>query len=99
MHPDVSMDQSGNCPKCGMLLKPIEKALPTYSCPNHPNIISTDPGNCSICSTTMRLNLSPKEKMKYDVMKLYTCPMHPEVKSDKSGKCPKCGMTLAEKKQ
>ena len=54
MHPDVIMDKSGECPKCG---------------------------------TT----LSPKEKMKREVMGLYECPAHPDVTSDKPGTYPKCG--------
>lgn len=69
----------------------------TYSCPMHPDVTSDKPGKCTKCG--MALNLSVKEKMKYETMKLYTCPMHPEMKSDKPGKCTKCGMTLVEKKE
>ncbi len=42
------------------------------------------------------MNLTPKEKMKMEVMKTYTCPMHPDVSHYKSGKCSKCGMVLKE---
>jgi hypothetical protein len=46
----------------------------------------------------MPLNLSVKEKMKYEVMhpysNSYSCPMHHDQKSAKEGKCPKCGMKM-----
>jgi hypothetical protein len=45
----------------------------------------------------MDLTLSPKEKMKREVMKIYSCPMHSDVTSNKPGKCSKCGMDLREK--
>ncbi len=68
----------------------------TYTCPMHPDVVSDRPGKCPKCG--MNLNLSKKEQMKMEVMKIYTCPMHPDVQSDKPGKCPQCGMTLKEKK-
>ena len=68
-----------------------------YSCPMHPNEVNDKAGKCSQCG--MDLALSPKEKMKMEVMKKYTCPMHPEVTSDKPGKCSKCSMALTEKKE
>ena len=95
MHPEVTSDKPGKCPKCGMMMKPTETTAGVYSCPMHPDVKSDKPGKCSKCG--MALNLTPKEKMKYEVMKLYTCPMHPDVKSDKPGKCAKCGMTLKKK--
>ena len=51
-------------------------------------------GKCKFCG--MPLNLSMKEKMKYEVMHpyLYSCPMHHDQKSAKEGKCPKCGMKM-----
>lgn len=97
MHPDVTSDKPGKCAKCGMDMKETKKIAQTYSCPMHPDVISDKPGKCSKCG--MNLALSPKEKMKMEVMKIYTCPMHPDVTSDKSGKCPKCGMDMVEKKQ
>ena len=68
-----------------------------YSCPIHVTEVSNKPGKCSVCGKD--LVLTPKEKMKMQVMKLYSCPMHPEVTSDKTGKCPKCGMDLTQVKQ
>ncbi|MBX9785295.1 MAG: hypothetical protein K2X48_18580 [Chitinophagaceae bacterium] len=95
MHPDVASEKSGKCSKCGMDLKEEDKTVQTYSCPNHPDMTSDKPGKCSKCGTS--LTLSPKEKMKMEVMKIYTCPMHSDVTSDKPGKCPKCGMDMKEK--
>ena len=63
-------------------------------------------GKCKFCG--MPLNLSVKEKMKYEVMHpysySYSCPMHHDQKSANEGKCPKCGMKMKktekhEKKQ
>ena len=72
---------------------------PVYSCPMHSSIVSSKPGKCPKCG--MSLNLSPKEKMKMEVMKTYSCPMKCEGNKsyDKAGKCPKCGMSLKENKQ
>ena len=59
-----------------------------YVCPMHPDMVMDEPGKCTKCGT--ELNLSPKEKMKMDVMKIYTCPVHADVTSDKPGECPQC---------
>lgn len=69
--------------------------LTTYSCSIHPDEVSDKPGKCSTCG--MDLNLSPKEKMKANVMKFYTCPTHPDVISNEAGKCSKCNMNLKVK--
>ncbi|MBN8836157.1 MAG: hypothetical protein J0I09_02780 [Sphingobacteriia bacterium] len=102
MHPEVTSDKPGKCPKCGMDLNLTPKEqmkaelTKTYTCPVHLEVTSHDPGKCPKCGRKM--NLSPKEQMKAEAMKLYTCPMHPEVALDKEGNCPKCGMQLIEKK-
>jgi periplasmic mercuric ion binding protein len=67
----------------------------TYSCSMHPDVKSDAPGKCSKCG--MNLNLSKKEEMKMEVMKIYTCPMHSDVTSNNPGKCTKCGMDLKVK--
>lgn len=66
-----------------------------YECPMHPDVVMDGPGKCATCG--MDLTLSPKEKMKREVMKIYSCPMHSDVTSNKPGKCSKCGMDLREK--
>lgn len=59
MHPEISRDQAGNCPNCGMALEPVTpvKALKSqYTCPMHPEIIREEPGDCPICG----MPLEPK---------------------------------------
>ena len=86
----------------------------SYTCPMHPEIHASKPGNCPKCG--MRL---VKEKPKASVessnqnhegMQMspgknqaaqaatYTCPMHPEIHANKPGNCPKCGMKLVKEK-
>jgi len=57
MHPEVTSDKPGKCPKCGMNLvkkeartemKSKEKTI-TYACPMHPEVKSDKPGKCSKC--------------------------------------------------
>jgi Cu+-exporting ATPase len=57
MDPEVSQDQPGACPKCGMALEP---AVPTqlathieYTCPMHPEIVRPVPGYCPICGMAL----------------------------------------------
>jgi FtsP/CotA-like multicopper oxidase with cupredoxin domain len=51
MHPDVTSDQQGRCPKCGMkLLATAAPSTPTsYACPMHPDVTSNEPGRCPRC--------------------------------------------------
>src|SRR3954465_15086046 len=54
MHPEVTSDQPGRCPKCGMKLlataAPITPTPPTtYACPMHPEVTSDQPGRCPTC--------------------------------------------------
>ena len=101
MHPDVVMDKSGKCPKCGRDLTKSPKeqmkmeVMKKYTCPAHADVTSNESGKCPKCGTLLKL--SPKEQMKMKEMKMFTCPMHPEIKSDKPGECPICGMTLVKK--
>jgi len=103
MHPDVTSDKPGKCPKCGMDLSLSKKeemkkqVTKTYICPVHIDVVSDKSGKCPQCGK--KLSLSSKEQMKTEVMKQYICPMHPDVASDKPGKCSKCGMDLTMKKQ
>ena len=94
MHPDVTSNKPGKCSKCNMDLKVTVKTNASYSCPLHPDVTSDKPGKCSVCGKN--LNLSPKEKMKAEVMKLYSCPMHPDVSSNKAGTCSKCNRALTK---
>jgi FtsP/CotA-like multicopper oxidase with cupredoxin domain len=51
MHPEVSSDGPGRCPKCGMkLLATAAPTAPTtYTCPMHPDVTSDQPGRCPQC--------------------------------------------------
>jgi FtsP/CotA-like multicopper oxidase with cupredoxin domain len=54
-----------------------------YTCPMHPDVVSTERGTCPQCG--MKLVPAPTA---------YVCPMHPDVTSDSASTCPKCGMRL-----
>jgi FtsP/CotA-like multicopper oxidase with cupredoxin domain len=50
MHPEVTSQESGRCPKCGMkLLATTAPAATTYACPMHPEVTSQEPGRCPKC--------------------------------------------------
>ena len=66
-----------------------------YQCPMHPEVKSSQPGECPKCG--MKLELIKQEKRTGPFKKQYTCTMHPEVIKDAPGKCPKCGMDLVPK--
>ena len=58
MHPEVTSDQPGACPKCGMALEPDGPASPAgkamrYTCPMDPEIIREQPGACPICGMAL----------------------------------------------
>jgi transcription initiation factor IIE alpha subunit len=86
MHPEITSDKPGTCPKCGMDL--VQKASIQYTCPMHPEVLSDSPGKCPKCKMDLVVKSST----------LYSCPMHPEVTSMEPGKCPKCGMKLKKAK-
>lgn len=87
MHPEVTSDEPGECPKCGMDLVikegPVEGVV--YTCPMHSDVTSDKPGECPECG----MDLVMKEGTVEGVV--YTCPHDPNVTSDKPGDCPKCG--------
>jgi FtsP/CotA-like multicopper oxidase with cupredoxin domain len=86
MHPEVTSDEPGRCPKCGMkLLATQTPAATAYACPMHPEVVSDQPGRCPKCGMKLLATTAPTS---------YVCPMHPEVTSDQPGRCPKCGMKL-----
>ena len=50
MHPEVTSEQPGRCPKCGMkLLTQVSSAPTSYVCPMHPEVTSEQPGRCPKC--------------------------------------------------
>jgi FtsP/CotA-like multicopper oxidase with cupredoxin domain len=86
MHPEVTSEEPGRCPTCGMkLLATQAPAATVYACPMHPEVVSDQPGRCPKCGMKLLATAAPTS---------YVCPMHPEVTSDEPGHCPKCGMKL-----
>ena len=61
-----------------------------YTCPMHPEVRSTAPGNCPKCG----MALEPATAAVASSRTRYTCPMHPQIVKDEPGNCPLCGMTL-----
>jgi FtsP/CotA-like multicopper oxidase with cupredoxin domain len=51
MHPDVTSEQPGRCPDCGMKLLATEApaAATGYACPMHPAVVSDEPSRCPEC--------------------------------------------------
>jgi FtsP/CotA-like multicopper oxidase with cupredoxin domain len=48
MHPEVTSEEPGRCPKCGMKLLATAVAA-SYACPMHPEVTSDQPGRCPQC--------------------------------------------------
>lgn len=57
MHPEVSSNRPGKCPKCGMNLVEKKPDAISYSCPMHPEVVSSKPGSCPKCG----MNLTNKK--------------------------------------
>jgi len=67
MHPEVTQDHQGSCPKCGMALEPLTISAPQtktqYTCPMHPEIVRDQPGNCPICGMALEpISVSVEEE-------------------------------------
>lgn len=65
MHPEVTSDKPGKCPKCKMALvkqepKPVKDARATYVCPMHPEVTSDKPGKCPKCKMALVQNKKGK---------------------------------------
>jgi uncharacterized protein with PIN domain len=71
-----------------------------YSCPMHPNEMSSKEGACSKCGMklvkTLKHDTSGKET-KTEVVSKYVCTMD-GITSDEPGKCSKCGMKMTAEK-
>jgi FtsP/CotA-like multicopper oxidase with cupredoxin domain len=62
MHPEVTSDEPGRCPKCGMkLLATQAPVATTYACPMHPEVTSDQPGRCPKCGMKLLATQSVPE--------------------------------------
>ena len=60
-----------------------------YTCPMHPELHESRPGDCPKCGMALEL-ASPPAATRAE----WTCPMHPVIVRDAPGSCPSCGMAL-----
>ncbi len=65
----------------------MNAAQPAYTCPMHPEVRASEPGDCPRCGMALEPTGVP-------VATRWTCPMHPEIVRDAPGDCPICGMAL-----
>jgi len=63
MHPEVSSDKPGKCPKCNSELvvdrRGSKQATFVYTCPMHPDFTSDKPGKCPKCGMDLVEKKSP----------------------------------------
>ena len=56
MHPEITEQKPGDCPKCGMSLEKETISVDLqgkYICPMHPEIVRDEPGDCPICGMAL----------------------------------------------
>src|SRR5829696_6496284 len=71
MHPEVTSDEPGRCPKCGMKLLATQAPVPVrYACPMHPEVVSDQPGRCPKCGMKLLATQAPAASPTS-----YVCPM------------------------
>ncbi|MDP3393346.1 copper-translocating P-type ATPase [Sediminibacterium sp.] len=88
MHSEIIQDKSGNCPKCGMNLIPLNgKQSESHSNQHEQTKVEKHTEQEEQPAPVINI----KEAKGFHK---YTCPMHPQIVQDELGKCPLCGMTL-----
>jgi Cu(I)/Ag(I) efflux system membrane fusion protein/cobalt-zinc-cadmium efflux system membrane fusion protein len=107
MHPEVIMEEPGDCPKCGMKLVPVkqtqeeavaqENEAQLWTCGMHPEVIMDEPGRCPKCGMELvpvKSTSSSQKKPEGERKILYwQAPMDPTEIYDHPGKS-KMGMDL-----
>ena len=89
MHPDVTSDEPGACPVCGMDLVARERPEtaaehaarhfdPGYVCPMHPDVTSDEPGTCPVCGMDLVPKRAPADGRE---VLYYRHPHNPEITS------------------
>jgi FtsP/CotA-like multicopper oxidase with cupredoxin domain len=63
MHPEVTSQEPGRCPKCGMKLLATQApaAVTSYACPMHPEVVNDQPGRCPKCGMKLLATASTPE--------------------------------------
>ncbi|HSL18633.1 MAG TPA: efflux RND transporter periplasmic adaptor subunit [Methylomirabilota bacterium] len=70
-----------------------------WTCPMHPDVIRSDPGQCPVCGMDL-VPMADDEMapdaaaIDHDAAELWTCPMHPGILEPEPGQSPICGMDL-----
>jgi Cu+-exporting ATPase len=83
-------DGSQADPLTSISASPKPVACAQYTCPMHPEVLSSKPGACPKCG----MALEPTQPIAAPEHNEYTCPMHPQIVRDGPGTCPICGMAL-----
>ena len=92
-HSTAKINEPGKCPLCGMNVSLSQKEqmksqiTKSYTCPVSADIVSGKPSNLSL-----------KEQMKWEVVKLNNHAANSNTARNKTDKCSGCGMALAGKK-
>lgn len=89
MHPEITQDKPGNCPKCGMNLVQVNAKAGEEHPQQQQKEKETEKYSEQEQHTAPIVNIT-----KAKGFQKFTCPMHPQVVQDEPGKCPLCGMTL-----
>ncbi|MBI2942880.1 MAG: efflux RND transporter periplasmic adaptor subunit [Candidatus Wallbacteria bacterium] len=87
MHPEITADKPGSCPKCGMNLEKTKRPAPRFTCPMHPEVVSDKPGQCPKCGMNLEPAAAAAPAGRFGLI----CSLHPDVEPDASGYCSKCG--------
>jgi P-type Cu+ transporter len=83
-------DGSQAAPLTTISTAPKPAASAQYTCPMHPEVLSSKPGACPKCG----MALEPTQPTATVEHIEYTCPMHPQIVRAGPGACPICGMAL-----
>ncbi|HSO21868.1 MAG TPA: efflux RND transporter periplasmic adaptor subunit [Chondromyces sp.] len=71
-----------------------------WTCPMHPQILQSEPGQCPICGMDLvaleddATGTTAHHGDEEHAEVLWTCPMHPQILQSEPGQCPICGMDL-----
>jgi FtsP/CotA-like multicopper oxidase with cupredoxin domain len=80
MHPEVTSQEPGRCPECGMKLLATAVAA-SYACPMHPQVTSDQPGRCPQCGMKLLVTALASQPAGREQS---TAP-HPHVSHDDQG--------------